>query len=245
MDLSALIGTLLGISAVLLGQFLEGGTLGQILQGTAALIVVGGTCGAMFLAFPLEDIRRAFSLLKDVYRDSDDDPAPLVAEIVRIAGIARKEGVLALEAQRATIQDPLFARSIKYVVDGLEPAAVRELLESEIQQTFERDECASKVFEGAGGYAPTIGILGAVLGLIHVMSMLNEPSKIGEGIAVAFVATIYGVGLANLVLLPWGNKIKRKAEGRMRRMEVVKLGIQGIQEGLNPNFLREKLETYV
>jgi chemotaxis protein MotA len=131
------------------------------------------------------------------------------------------------------------------VIDGFEPATVKEIIDTEIYLEFEEEENAGRVFEGAGGFAPTIGIIGAVLGLIHVMSMLNDPSKIGEGIAVAFVATVYGVGVANMFLIPWGTKIKRKAGQRLLTKEVVKLGVVGIQEGLNPHFLREKLEIFV
>lgn len=243
-DLASILGTLLGISGVVGGQILEGGHLHQILQFTAALIVFGGTLGAMLLAYPMNDIRRAFSMIPSVYLDFNSDLSPVIAEIVKAATIARKEGLLAVEPVRVTFTDPLFRKSIKYVIDGFEPNTVREIIETEIERGLEEDENAAKVFEGAGGFAPTIGILGAVLGLIHVMTMLNEPSKIGEGIAVSFVATIYGVGLANLILLPWSMKLKRKASERMLAREIVKMGVIGIQEGLNPNFLQEKLEVY-
>jgi chemotaxis protein MotA len=245
MDLASLIGTILGISSVVGGQILEGGHIAQIMQGTAALIVLGGTFGAMFLSYPTSDIKKAFKLIPSIYRNVDLDVRPVIDEIIRIATIARKEGVLAVESQRESITDPLFKKAIKYVIDGFEPNTVKEIIDTEIYLTFEEEEAAGKVFEGAGGYAPTIGIIGAVLGLIHVMSMLNDPSKIGDGIAVAFVATVYGVGLANLFLIPWGTKLKRKAAQRMLAKEVVKLGVTGIQEGLNPHFLQEKLEVYV
>lgn len=245
MDLASLIGTIMGISAVVGGQVLEGGHLGQIMQGTAALIVVGGTLGAALLAFPMQDIKKAVSLIPSIYKNVDLDVRPAIDEIIRIATIARKEGVLAVEGQRESITNPLFKKSIKYVIDGFEPNTVKEIIDTEIYLAFEEEENAGKFFEGAGGFAPTIGIIGAVLGLIHVMSMLNDPSKIGEGIAVAFVATVYGVGLSNLFLIPWGTKLKRKASQRMLAKEVIKLGVVGIQEGLNPHFLQEKLEVFV
>lgn len=245
MDLASIIGTIMGVSSVVGGQVLEGGHVSQIMQGTAALIVVGGTLGAMFLAFPTEDIKKAFSMLPVIYKAVDLDVRPVIDEIIKIATIARKEGVLAVEGQRESIVNPLFKKSIKYVIDGFEPNTVKEIIDTEIFLAFEEEECAGKVFEGAGGFAPTIGIIGAVLGLIHVMSMLNDPSKIGEGIAVAFVATVYGVGMSNLFLIPWGTKLKRKAAQRMLAKEVVKLGVIGIQEGLNPHFLQEKLEVFV
>lgn len=245
MDLASLIGSILGIGAVVGGQVLEGGHLGQILQMTAALIVLGGTAGAMLLAFPSEDIKKAFQLIPLIYQKVDLDVRPVIDEIIKIATIARKEGVLAVEGQRDSIQNELFKKSIKFVIDGFEPNTVKEIIDNEIYIQFEEEENAGKVFEGAGGFSPTIGIIGAVLGLIHVMAMLNDPSKIGEGIAVAFVATVYGVGLANLILIPWGTKLKRKAAQRMMTREVVKLGVVGIQEGLNPHFLQEKLEVFV
>src|SRR4029078_5610196 len=161
------------------------------------------------------------------------------------ATIARKEGVLAVEGQRDSIQNPLFKKTIKYVIDGFEPNTVKEIIDTEIYLAFEEEECAVKVGEGAVGFSPTIGIIGAVLGLIHVMSMLNDPSKIGEGIAVAFVATVYGVGMANRLLVPWGTTLKRKGSQEMMSKEVVRLGVIGIQEGLNPHFLQEKLEVFV
>jgi chemotaxis protein MotA len=244
-DLSSILGTLLGLAGILGGQLLEGGHLGQIAQGTAALIVLGGTIGATLLAYPPEDIRRAFRLLPLVYLKVNQDPRPLIEEIVQVASVARKEGVLAVETTRGSIRNPLFRKAIKYVIDGFDQNTVREIIDAEIELVLEQEENAAKVFEGAGGFAPTIGILGAVLGLIHVLAMLNEPSKIGEGIAVAFVATVYGVALANLILIPWGTKLKRKAQQRTVLKQVVKLGVIGIQEGLNPHFLQEKLEVFV
>jgi chemotaxis protein MotA len=245
MDIASVVGTLLGLAGVVGGQLLEGGQLHQIMQGTAAIIVAGGTLGAMLLSFPMQDVKRAFTMIPLIYQNVDTDFRPTIDEIIRIASIARKEGVLAVEGQRDTIENPLFKKTIKYVIDGFEPHTVRDILETEINLTFEEEECAGRVFEGAGGYAPTIGIIGAVLGLIHVMSMLNDPSKIGEGIAVAFVATVYGVGAANLIFIPWGTKLKRKAAQRMLEKEIVKQGIIGIQDGLNPHFLHERLEVFV
>ncbi|MGE0616371.1 MAG: flagellar motor protein [Bacteriovoracia bacterium] len=245
MDIASLVGSLVGVLAVVGGQVLEGGHVSQILQGTAALIVCGGTLGAALVSYPMQDIKRAISLIPLVYQNVNMDVRPVIDEIVKIASIARKEGVLAVEGQRESIQNELFKKSIKYVIDGFEPATVKEIIDTEIYLALEEEESAAKVFEGAGGYAPTIGIIGAVLGLIHVMSMLDDPSKIGEGIAVAFVATVYGVGLSNLILIPWGTKLKRKAAQRAQTKEVVKIGVIGIQEGLNPHFLQEKLEVYV
>jgi chemotaxis protein MotA len=245
MDLTSLIGTILGLAAVFGGAMLEGLHAGDIMIGTAAIIVFGGTFAAMLLSFPPQDVKKAFGLIPLIYTKVDLDVRPVITEIIRIATVARKEGVLAVESQKESIQNPLFKKSIKYVIDGFEPNTVKEIIDNEIFLAFEEEEAAGKVWEGAGGYAPTIGIIGAVLGLIHVMKSLDDPSKIGGGIAVAFVATVYGVGSANLILIPWGTKLKRKAAQRMLAKEVVKLGVTGIQEGLNPHFLQEKLEVFV
>lgn len=241
----SVLGTALGLLCVFGGALLEGLHMGDIMIGTAALIVFGGTFAAMMVSFPPQDVKRAFGLVPLVYKKVDLDVRPVIEEIIRIATIARKEGVLAVEAQRDSIQNPLFKKSIKFVIDGFEPKTVAEIIDTEIYLAFEEEEVAGKVWEGAGGYSPTIGIIGAVLGLIHVMKSLDDPSKIGSGIAVAFVATVYGVGAANLILIPWGTKLKRKATQRMIAKEVVKLGVVGIQEGLNPHFLQEKLEVFV
>ncbi len=245
MDFASIIGTILGLTCVFGGALLEGLHLGDIMIGTAALIVFGGTAAASLVAFPPQDVAKAIGLLPLVYTKVDMDVRPVIAEIIRIATIARKEGVLAVEGQKDSIENALFKKSIKYVIDGFEPNTVKEIIDNEVFIAFEEEEAAGKVWEGAGGFAPTIGIIGAVLGLIHVMKSLDDPSKIGSGIAVAFVATVYGVGAANLMLIPWGTKIKRKAAQRMICKEVVKLGVIGIQEGLNPHFLQEKLEVFV
>jgi chemotaxis protein MotA len=164
---------------------------------------------------------------------------------VKLATVVRKEGILALEQQQSGITDPFLRTSIRYAIDGLEPAMTRELLETAILVQEETEEVGVKVFESAGGYAPTVGILGAVLGLIHTMEQLSDPSKVGEGIAVAFVATVYGIGAANLLFLPIANKIKRRlAHGRTCK-EIVVQGILAIQEGLNPRLVEEKLSIYL
>ena len=241
----ASIGSLVGLGAILLGNLWEGGHLLALLQGPAFLIVTGGTLGATLLSFPAADIRTAFQLLPKTYQEINEDLRPLIREVVIVAAVARQEGVLAIEGKRKALKNALFARSLKYVIDGFEPAMVREIIDSEMEQSLEREENAGRVWEAAGAYAPTIGIIGAVLGLIHVMQNLDRPDQIGNGIAVAFVATLYGVALANLFFLPWGAKMKRQAQQRMRALEIVKVGVVSIQEGLNPHFIKEKLEVFL
>jgi chemotaxis protein MotA len=172
------------------------------------------------------------------------DLAGLIAQLIELAGVARRDGVLALEQRLQAIEDPFLKRSVGYLVDGVDAAVARDALETEIQAEFEDNTLAAKVWESAGGFAPTVGILGAVLGLIHVMENLSDPSKLGPGIAVAFVATVYGVGLSNLVFLPVAAKLKRKLHVEKERKTLIAEGVLSIQAGLNPRVLEEKLKAY-
>lgn len=245
MESVAVVGVLLGVFAVVGGALLEGLQLSAIFQPTAAIIVFGGTIGATLVSFPREDILSAIRSLREIFGSAALDVREAIEEVVRVAVVARKEGILAVDQIRESIRDPLFKKSIKYVIDGFDPQTVKEIMQAEIDRALEEEEAAAKVWEAAGGYAPTVGILGAVLGLIHVMQNLSDPSHIGSGIAVAFVATVYGVASANLFFIPFGTKLKRRAQLKALSKEVVRLGVSSIQEGLNPNFLREKLEVYL
>jgi chemotaxis protein MotA len=246
MDLASLVGLILGVTAVVGGAMLEHLPLTAIYAPTAFIIVMGGTLGAILVSFPPGDLKMAFTEgLKLVFKGLNTDYRPLIEEITKVATVARKEGVLAIEGMRNSIQDPKFKKALKFVIDGFEPKTVVEILDTDAFHEFEVVEVAGKLVEGMGGYSPTIGIIGAVLGLIHVMRNLSNPDAIGPGIAVAFVATVYGVGFANLFFMPMGTKIKRKAAILQMRNELIKVGVQGIQEGLNPHFLKEKLEVFL
>ena len=245
MDASSWLGTALGLLAVLLGQWLSGGNLTQLFQFAALFVVIGGTLAATLLSYSTSDILCALRSVPAIYREERANHLPLVEEIVKLAIITRKEGMLAVEPIRAGIRDPLLKKSIKFVIDGFDAATVKEIIEAEIRRSEERESRAAQVFESAGNYAPTIGTLGAVIGLIQVMAKLNDPTKIGEGIAVAFVAVLYGVVLANLFLLPWAAKLKRRVDSRLVSKELVKAGVIGIQEGLNPHFLEERLKVFL
>ncbi len=246
MDLATIGGLTLGIGAVLLGAHLEHLPLTALYGPSAFLIVVGGTFGAVLVSFPTKDIKKAFNEgLKVAFNNVNLDHRGLIEEILKVASLARKEGILAVEGIRESIVDDRFRFALKYVIDGFDPATVTEILESNINIDADEIESSGKVWESAGGYSPTIGILGAVLGLIFVMQSLDNPDQIGSGIAVAFIATIYGVGLANLVFIPLGTKIKRKAALLSYHGEIIRVGINGIQEGLNPHFLRDKLEVFL
>jgi len=237
-------GLPVGIGLILLGQIIEGGTVRSILQLTAALIVFGGTFGAVLLSFSLTDVKRAFFALKMVFLWDREPPAQTISGVMKYAMHARSSGVLSLENELPKVTDPFLRKALTLVVDGANPIALREMLEIENQSREEYDEIPAKVYEAAGGYAPTVGIIGAVLGLIQIMQHLTDPSKLGEGIAVAFVATIYGVGSANLILLPMGTKLKMKARHESRRRELMLEAVLSIQEGLNPRLIQEKLESF-
>jgi chemotaxis protein MotA len=244
MDIATLIGLVLAIGGILLGQLLEGGRVGSIVQGTAALIVFGGTIGAVAVSYPLKDFVRGLKLAAMALRDKKNDLEQIVQQIVELAGVARRDGVLALEQRLPGIQDDFLKRAVGFIVDGVDAAVTRDALETEIMLHFEEDTVGAKVFESAGGYAPTIGIVGAVLGLIHVMENLNDPTKLGGGIATAFVATVYGVGSANILFLPMANKIKRKLTLEKERRILIAEGVLSIQAGLNPRVLEEKIRAY-
>lgn len=244
MDLTTIGGVLGAIALILLGQHLEGGHVGSLVQSTAALIVFGGTFGAVAVNFPKKDFIRGFKLLKLAITEKKSDSEEIVKQIVELASVARRDGVLALEQRLPSIEDEFLRRAVGFIVDGVDAAVARDALETEIFHHFEEDSVAAKVFEAAGGYAPTIGILGAVLGLIHVMENLNDPSKLGGGIATAFVATVYGVGSANILFLPMANKIKRKLGLQKERRTLMAEGVLSIQAGLNPRVLEEKIRAY-
>lgn len=246
MDILSIAGLALGIVAVVGGAYLEHLPPSAIYAPTAFLIVMGGAFGAIMVSFPMADFKRAFTEgMKLAFKELNTDYRPLIEEIVKVATVARKEGVLAIEGMRNSIVDEKFKKALKYVIDGFEPKTVTEILEADAYFEFEETEVAGKLLEGIGGYTPTVGIIGAVLGLIHVMRNLDNPDAIGPGIAIAFVATVYGVGFANLVFMPLGTKVKRRAALLQQRNELIKVGVQGIQEGLNPHFLKEKLEVFL
>jgi chemotaxis protein MotA len=245
MDVLSLIGVILAFVAILGGNYLEGGHAGALLNGPAALIVIGGTLGAAFLQAPVQVFKRAMSIMRWIFFPPRID---LVGGINRVTGwsmVARKEGLLGLEAVADAEPDPYARKGLQLLVDGAEPESIRSILEVDLYTQEARDIQAAKVFESMGGYAPTIGIIGAVMGLIHVMGNLADPSMLGSGIAVAFVATIYGVGFANLLLLPMGNKLKSIALRQSRYREMLLEGILSIAEGENPRSIELKLQGFM
>lgn len=244
MDLTSVIGIVLGIAAVIGGQILEGGHIGSIMQVTAFLIVFGGTAGGVMLSFPMKDLVGAVKGLKTIFFSAKAEFGDTIELLVSLALKARKEGILALQNDIQSIEDPFLKKGMEMMTDGTDPTLIRESMETELSFAEEDIHQASKVWESAGGYAPTVGILGAVLGLIHVMENLADPSSLGSGIAVAFVATVYGVGSANLIFIPFGNKLKFKSRELFVLREMMIEGVLSIQAGESPNFLRQKLQVF-
>lgn len=245
MDKATFIGLILGIGAVIGGQTLEGGHVGSIMQITAAIIVFGGTFGAVFISYPFHDVISSFKEVKKIIREPLQNPNQVIKQIIQYANKARKEGILSLEKDLKMIEDPFLKKALTLAVDGVEPHMIRETMVTELEYQDEHGKIHSKVFKSAGGYAPTIGILGAVLGLIHVMENLNDPSKLGVGIATAFVATVYGVGSANLLFLPMSNKLEVRHRHEMILKEMILEGIVSVATGENPRLIEEKLNSFL
>jgi chemotaxis protein MotA len=245
MDKASIGGVLLAIAGIVAGLLLEGGNLGQIVQPTAALIVFGGTLGAVLLQFPLTTVIAAFRSLGHVFAAPRKENDELIRLLMSFANKARRQGVVSLDADLQAIQDPFLKRSLMLAVDGTEPSDLRKIMRVSLDSTIEHEERLPMVFESAGGFSPTIGILGAVLGLIQVMQHLDDMQAVGRGIAVAFVATIYGVGIANLFFLPFAGKMRIRIHDGQQRREMMLEGVISILEGMNPRMLEVKLGGFL
>ena len=245
MDWGSLAGLVLALGGILLGKVMEGGQVGSLIQPAAFVIVVVGTCGAVLLQSGLKVFWRGTKMLKWVFSPPLDNSRAAAHDIAVWSAAARREGLLSLERFMTMSSDPFARRGLRLVVDGVDPFKLREILDIEITRMEMELRMAVKVWESAGGYAPTIGILGAVLGLIHVMENLSDPGRLGSGIAVAFVATIYGVGLANLVFLPIGNKLKAIVGREVLKLEMLADAFTGIATGDNPRVIEERMDVYL
>ncbi len=244
-DLASVGGLLVALVGILGGMMLEGGKLKEVLQPTAAMIVFGGTFGAVMLTMPLHALQGAAKRLVSVFLDKQDRPEAAMEEIIGYATKARKSGIVSLEQEADSVQDRFLRKALGLAVDGADLQELRKIMDLEISIEEQRAEAEAKVFEAAGGYSPTIGIIGAVLGLIQVMKNLANIDEVGRGIATAFVATIYGVGAANVLFLPAANKLRARAQAASQLRELVLEGVVGIVEGLNPKLIRTKLEAFV
>ncbi len=245
MDFLSILGVLLGFSAIVGGNFLEGGHLAALFNFPALLIVVGGTLGATFLHFPPNVIFRSIKITWLIIQPRKVLLQNQIDKVVKWSTLARKEGLLGLEIVVNGEKDPFAKKGLQLLVDGNEPEIIRDCLEVELNTIEHLEIQAAKVYEAMGGYSPTIGIIGAVVGLIHVMQNLADPELLGAGIATAFVATIYGVGLANLLFLPIANKLKLEAYALLQAKEMMLEGITAIAEGENPRNIELKLSGYL
>ncbi|MBF0492344.1 MAG: flagellar motor protein [Deltaproteobacteria bacterium] len=244
MDLATIIGIVLALAGIVGGLLIEGGNIKQILQPTAAMIVFGGTFGALLVSFPLDVFILAMKGFIKIVRPDPMKPEAIIEEIIKLATKARKDGVVSLEADAKNIQDPFFKKAIMMAVDGADPKELQKLLEMQLSYMEEDEAKIPKVWESAGGYSPTIGIIGAVMGLIQVMGHLEDIQEVGRGIAVAFVATIYGVAAANIVFLPASGKLALQNKKNMVIKEMILEGVMLIVEGVNPRVIQDKLSIF-
>jgi chemotaxis protein MotA len=244
-DLATFGGLLLAVAGILGGLLIEGGKIQDVAQMTAGMIVLGGTIGAVMVTTPLPVLLSAVRQLKVVFFEKSQPPDAVIEEIISYATKARKNGIVALEQDADAVADKFLRKALNLAVDGTDLQVLRKMMELEISLDEHHGEAEAKVFEAAGGYAPTIGIIGAVLGLIQVMKHLEDIKEVGHGIAVAFVATVYGVASANLFFLPAANKIKARMQNALQMKELMLEGVIGIVEGLNPKLIRSKLDAYV
>jgi chemotaxis protein MotA len=245
MDIASVGGILLAIIGVLGGLMIEGGSIAQLTQPTAMLIVLGGTMGAVMLQFPMNIFLAAIRQFIRVFFSRGRENEAIVAKLVEFAVKARRSGIVSLDAELPTVEDHFLRQALMLAIDGTEPSAVREIMRLELENRAEFEERIPQVFESAGGFAPTVGIIGAVIGLIQVMQHLENIDAVGRGIAIAFVATIYGVGLANLVFLPAAGKLRIRLQDEQMVKEMMLEGVISIQEGMNPRMIEIKLRTFL
>lgn len=249
LEISTAIGFAVGFGCLLTAHVLEAGgdigAIGSLVQPSAALIVIGGTLGALFVGFPMEEIKQLPKICMQSFFKNNLDPGSVVTKLVKFAEKARREGLLALETEVAAAGDPFLQKGIQLVADGLDQETIKDMLETELDFVASRHAAAAGMLDSMGGFCPTMGVLGTVMGLVNVLGNMSDPSALGPMIAVAFVATLYGVGFANVVFLPLGQKLKRKSEEELLLREVMIAGIISIQAGDNPQIVEEKLKSYL
>jgi chemotaxis protein MotA len=244
-DLTTIIGILLGIISLIGGYLLEHGILGALFVISAAIIVFGGTFGAVILSFPLSQLKKFPAALGMAFKEPKYNPEIVIEDMVDMATVARREGVLALEQRAQEHPNPFLKDGLMMVVDGTDPELTRQILELEMDSIEHEHESMAKIFEAAGGYAPTMGIIGTVMGLIQVLGNLSTPETLGPKIAVAFTATLYGVASANVIYLPIANKIKTRSKSMIAEMELMLEGILALQAGENPQLIKKKLSSFI
>ena len=245
MDIASIGGIILALAGILVGMMIEGGSIMEIVKPTAAMIVVGGTAGACMLQFPLSIFMAACKSVVKVFLHKGHDGEAILQQLVKFANKARKTGIVSLDSDLAEVHDPFLKQALMLAVDGTESSEVRKIMTLELENKSEIEEKIPAVFEAAGGYSPTVGIIGAVLGLIQVMKNLSDIDEVGRGIATAFVATIYGVAVANLVCLPAAGKLKFRHREETMIKEMMLEGVISILDGMNPRMIETKLRTFL
>lgn len=245
MDISTVLGLIIGLVALIGGFLWDGGEVGGLMQITAALIVFGGTIAAVMISFPMSRLKKIPQALVLAFTSNDKNANGLIEDILSMSHTARREGVLSLEKKSALHHDAFLRDGIQLVVDGTDQDMVKQIMEYEVIAVENKYENYAKIFESAGGYAPTMGIIGTVMGLIHVLGSLTEPTGLGPSIALAFTATLYGVASANLIFLPIASKIKARGEDEINRMEMMIEGVLSIQNGDHPILIRRKMESFI
>ncbi|GAX90822.1 flagellar motor protein [Effusibacillus lacus] len=245
MDITTILGLILGVGFLGGAFVMEGGHITSLFQITAAMIVFGGTFAALMVSTPMEQLKQIPKILKIAFTHKSRDPLEVIDELVILATIARREGILALEEKIDTYDDEFFKNGVRLVVDGVDPELVRSIMETELSFIEERHNKGAQIFEQMGGFAPTMGIIGTVMGLVHVLSNLEDAAKLGPAIALAFIATLYGVASANLAWLPIANKLKVRSKQEVLIRELMIEGILSIQAGENPNILAQKLKVFL
>jgi chemotaxis protein MotA len=245
LDVGAIVGLALALGAILGSTLMEGGSLQALISPSALVLVVGGTLGATIVSMGLPEVLALPRLLRELLRARPYDPQATIARLVALAQKARREGLLSLEGEIAELDEPFLARGLQMVVDGSDVEAVRSVLETDIAFMQRRHSVGAQVFETAGGYAPTMGIIGTVMGLIHVLSNLSDAEKLGPAIATAFLATFYGIASANVFWLPIATRLKAKTRQEVDERELLLEGVLSIQSGDNPSVVRDKLSVFL
>lgn len=245
MDIASIGGIALALIGILAGMMIEGGSISQVMQPTAAMIVIGGTMGAVMLQFPMGILLASLRQVMRIFIAGKSEDEEILRQLVKFANKARKSGIVSLDQDLSSVEDAFLKQALMLAIDGTEPTEVRKIMQMELDNKTEMEEQVPRVFEAAGGYSPTVGIIGAVLGLIQVMQHLDSIGEVGRGIAVAFVATIYGVALANLICLPVAGKLKIRQREEQMIKEMMLEGVICIVEGMNPRMIETKLRTFL
>ncbi|APC08935.1 flagellar motor protein [Neomoorella thermoacetica] len=241
MDLASILGLATAIAAIIIALTLEGNSLTSLINLPAIIIILGGTIGATAFSYPLRELSRVPGLLGQVFQDNHADFENIVNTLVDLAETARREGLLALESRAQQFSDPLLRHGLSFAVDGIDPEEIRRIMENEIMRRQQDYKTGAGIFETAGGYAPTMGIIGTVIGLVHVLSNISDTTKLAAAIAVAFLATLYGIASANIIWLPMAAKLKTRAGEKMVVDQIIMEGILGIVQGKNPRLIRREL----